>query len=93
MIRIVKLTFKPEHSSDFVVFISNYREQISNFEGCEGVQFLNDKSNPNIFFTYSHWKHESSLEHYRNSELFKTVWSTVKQWFESKAEAWSVESI
>jgi len=91
MIRIVKLTFKSEHREDFIHFITEYRPQISNFKGCGGVKFLNDIANPNIFFTYSHWENEDALNHYRDSELFAKVWGTVKQWFELKAEAWSVE--
>lgn len=92
MIRIVKLTFKPEHREDFIRFIGPYREKITSFEGCKGVDFLNDIHDSNIFFTYSHWDNEASLHRYRDSELFQTVWATVKQWFAAKAEAWSVEA-
>lgn len=93
MIRIVKLTFNPDKVSDFKEFIAHYRAQIVSFEGCQGVDFLQDKTSPAIFFTYSHWESESALEKYRNSELFHHVWSTVKQWFGDRPQAWSVEKI
>lgn len=93
MIRIVKLTFKPEHRQDFLDFIETKKSNIRGFEGCISVDFLNDIQQPNIFFTYSHWISEESLENYRKSELFQSVWSQVKQWFDAKAEAWSVEAM
>jgi quinol monooxygenase YgiN len=93
MIRIVKLTFKPENFQDFLVFIEPYRPKINAVEGCHGVQFLSDITNPYIFFTYSRWDNPEALEAYRQSELFQHVWSTVKQWFGDKPEAWSVEQL
>lgn len=93
MIRIVKLTFKPEYRDDFLKFISFHKDKIQNFEGCCGVDFLNSIDNANVFFTYSTWENERYLEKYRNSSLFQMVWTEVKQWFGDKPEAWSVESI
>lgn len=93
MIRIVKLTFKPEHFQDFLEFIEPYRLKINEVEGCHGVQFLSDMSNPHIFFTYSQWDNEESLDAYRQSELFQHVWTTVKQWFGDKPEAWSLNNL
>lgn len=93
MIRIVKLTFKKEHRQDFLDFIETKKDQICSFEGCNGVDFLNDIENPSIFFTYSKWNDTAALENYRKSELFNSIWSQVKLWFDAKAEAWSVEII
>ena len=36
---------------------------------------------------------EEDLNNYRNSELFKTIWPTIKPWFEVKAEAWSMHLV
>ena len=36
---------------------------------------------------------EEDLNNYRNSELFKTIWPTIKPWFEVKAEAWSMQLV
>jgi heme-degrading monooxygenase HmoA len=48
-------------------------------------------NNPNIFFTYSFWQSQNDLEKYRNSALFKEVWSKTKKMFAEKAQAWSTE--
>ncbi len=93
MIRIVKLTFSPEHREDFLHALAVHKDKIRAFSGCRGVDFLNDRQNPNIFFTYSHWEKPENLEDYRNSELFNEVWTKVKPWFDAKPEAWSVEEM
>ncbi len=91
--RIVKLTFAPDKVADFLKTFDERKEMIASFEGCSSVELLRDVQNPNIFFTYSKWDNEKSLEKYRNSELFNTVWDMVKQWFAAKPEAWSVEQV
>ena len=93
MIRIVKLTFKEEHRQEFIDFVSEYKTHIESSRGCEKVDFLNDIANPNILFTYSHWESENHLNEYRNSDLFAKIWPHVKQWFDAKPEAWSVDRI
>jgi autoinducer 2-degrading protein len=90
LIRIVKMTFRPDKVQDFVAVFNERKHLIAAAEGCQGVELLRDISNPNIFFTYSKWNDESSLELYRQSELFNQVWDQVKQWFNDKPEAWSV---
>lgn len=90
LIRIVKMTFAPEKTGDFIKTFNERKAMIASFEGCSGVELLRDLNNPNIFFTYSRWNNADSLEKYRQSELFTTVWDTVKQWFAGKPEAWSV---
>lgn len=91
MIRIVKLTLKKEHKQDFIQHFDTVKEKINSFPGCIGMKLLMDKKNPQIVITYSEWKSDVDLENYRNSELFKNVWPTVKEWFDSKAEAFSTE--
>lgn len=93
MIRIVKLTFSPDYRQDFIDLVTQYKDQIRSYPGCQGVDFLNDRQNENIFFTYSHWDKPESLEFYRESELFNQVWSQVKVWFADKPEAWSVDEM
>jgi quinol monooxygenase YgiN len=93
MIRVVKLTFKEEFCNDFLEFISGYQQEIRGRSGCQSLDFLRDRSNPCIFFTYSVWSQESDLDAYRESDLFQTVWSQVKTWFDSKPEAWSLNSL
>ena len=90
MIRIVRLTFKPEHVSDFEELFEVRKTKIRQADGCEHVELWQDITNANAFYTYSIWQNESYLELYRNSELFKDTWATVKPWFAEKAIAYSV---
>jgi heme-degrading monooxygenase HmoA len=80
-----------EHVPDFKSHFETVKEKINGFPGCEGMKLLQDQSNKNIFFTYSKWEKESDLENYRKSELFGSIWPTVKKWFSERAEAWSVD--
>ncbi|MBX7093132.1 MAG: antibiotic biosynthesis monooxygenase [Flavobacteriales bacterium] len=91
--RIVKLTIKQEHISDFESLFERYKNDIRNQKGCKGLRLLHDKNDPRIFFTYSHWQLDADLENYRNSELFAVVWGTTKRYFDAKAEAWSVNEM
>ena len=90
-VRIVKMTFKPEKIDQFLEIFDINKEKIRNSRGCNLLELYRDKSNTNIFFTYSYWKTEDDLENYRNSELFKAVWSKTKELFNDEPEAWSVE--
>jgi len=93
MIRIVKMTFKPEKVNEFLANFEKVKNHIRAFEGVKHIELLGDKNNPNIFFTYSIWRNEIYLEKYRNSDLFKSVWAVTKPMFSEKAEAWSVDSL
>lgn len=90
LIRIVKLTFKPENIPSFERIFENSKSKIMAFEGCELVELYQDVHNPCVFFTYSFWEKESDLEKYRSSDFFKQVWSNTKKLFSEKAEAWSL---
>jgi len=90
IIRIVKMTFAPEKVNDFLKLFTENKSRIAGFEGCTHLELWNDKENPNVFFTYSHWQDESFLEKYRNSELFNTVWGKTKILFSDKPQAWTV---
>lgn len=93
MIRIVKMAFIEGKEKDFLEIFNANKQKIASFPGCQSLKLLNDLNSPNIFFTYSHWDHEASLENYRKSELFAAVWKETKQLFAAKAEAWSVEAL
>jgi autoinducer 2-degrading protein len=93
LIRIVKLTFRPEKANDFIAAFELRKGLIASFKGCSGVELLRDIDHTNIFFTYSKWADKAALEEYRKSELFNTTWDEVKQLFNGKPEAWSVEQI
>ncbi|MGZ3865780.1 MAG: putative quinol monooxygenase [Bacteroidia bacterium] len=91
--RIVKLTFQPEQVPTFLDLFDKTKKLIRASEGCTHLELLNDTGNPNIFFTYSKWKHESFLEQYRQSDLFNSVWKKTKVLFADKPEAWTVDSL
>lgn len=93
LIRIVKLTFKPENIPSFERIFQESKRKILSFEGCTKVELYQDLKNPNIFFTYSIWDKESDLEHYRSSDFFTSVWGKTKELFLEKPEAWSVNKL
>ncbi len=90
-VRIVKLTFKKENIASFEQIFEDSKNLIRNFEGCTFLELLQDKDQPNIFFTYSYWQSEENLDNYRNSALFKNIWGQTKALFAERAEAWSVD--
>jgi Uncharacterized conserved protein len=93
MIRIVKMTFKAEHIQDFLLTFEQCKHLIRRTPGCNYLALWRDKQNSNIVYTYSEWNHESDLENYRLSDLFKDTWQTVKPWFDKKPIAFSADKI
>ncbi len=91
MIRIVKLTFREDAVDSFIEIFNESKTKIRSFAGCQRLELLHDIDNPNIFFTYSYWDNSTSLEEYRTSELFESVWAKTKILFDDKPEAWSVD--
>lgn len=91
--RIVKMVFKSEKVDDFKTFIKPIVPKIADFEGCSSVEILQDINKKNVFFTYSLWESENTLEKYRNSALFNSVWSETKKMFAEKPYAWSTELV
>lgn len=92
-VRIVKMSFHSEHIPAFLALFDEKKTSIKNRDGCEFLELYQDQTNPEIFFTYSHWKHLENLEAYRNSEFFKNVWKQTKALFNDKPQAWSVDTL
>ncbi|MBD3863843.1 MAG: heme-degrading monooxygenase HmoA [Olleya marilimosa] len=92
-VRIVKLSFAEENIATFLANFETVKFKIRNFKGNQLLELYQDKTNPNVFFTYSYWDNESDLENYRNSDLFKGVWAKTKPLFNAKPEAWSVDKL
>jgi quinol monooxygenase YgiN len=84
------MTFQPLQTETFLTLFNAYKAKIEASEGCSKLMLLQDQTSSNIFFTYSEWDNEESLNKYRYSELFKTVWAQTKILFQEKAEAWSL---
>lgn len=91
--RIVKMTFQLERCDEFQTFFTEIKDQIVQQPGCSEVRLLKDKTQSGVFFTYSVWDQQTSLDAYRETELFGMVWPKVKNWFTQKPEAWSTELI
>lgn len=92
-VRIVKMSFQSEKIPTFLENFDKKKENIRNFPGCRLLELYRDKTNPNIFFTYSYWDKEEDLENYRHSELFQNIWAETKVFFNDKPLAWSVDKV
>lgn len=83
------MTFKPEEVLHFQELFVSWKPRIRSFPGCLYLELLHDTKDPQVFFTYSHWEEPTDLENYRISDVFGSVWPTVKAMFAAPAEAWS----
>jgi heme oxygenase (mycobilin-producing) len=92
LIRIVRMHFTESGVDEFLAIFNHNKKQIRDFPGCTHLELLRDSEDPSIFFTLSHWDNHASLERYRQSELFNTVWGTVKTLFAERTQAFSVTS-
>jgi len=93
LIRIVRMTFIPEKTKDFLRLFQEHKEKIRQFDGCRHLSLLKDADEDNIYFTYSIWDDERDLNRYRSSGLFKNVWSATKACFIEKPVAYSLKKI
>lgn len=89
--RIVRMSFHPEKTEEFLNWFNAHKEKIRNFEGCVHLELWRDVEQPNVFYTYSIWTDEIYIEKYRNSEIFKKVWTFTKQLFNDKPMAFSAK--
>ena len=87
------MSFEPSKIEAFLDHFEIHKTEIRTFKGCQLLELYRDKIDTNVFFTYSYWNDERDLEQYRQSDLFKTVWSQTKPMFNAKPEAWSVDKI
>lgn len=87
------MTIDPDKLDRFKVVFRNAEDKIRSFPGCNQMEAFQDSNEPTIVFTYSIWDSAQSLENYRNSDLFKSVWAETKSCFGKPAEAWSLETL
>ena len=90
IVRLVRMEFKPENLADFLELFAAVKNKISSFKGCLFLELKKEIGNDNAFFTLSHWDSEQSLNAYRNSELFSSVWTKTKIHFSGKPMAWTL---
>ena len=91
IIRIVRMHFKDESVETFLEIFQKHKNAIRKVKGCTHLELLKDVNHPNVYTTLSHWKKDTDLEAYRNSDLFKEVWGKVKPLFTTHAQAFSLE--
>lgn len=90
IIRIVRMHFTEAGVEEFLEIFNRNKEAIRNFPGCSHLQLLKDVKDETIYTTLSHWDKEESLEAYRKSELFASVWGRVKTLFSERTVAFSM---
>ncbi len=93
LIRIVRMTFRPDGVEAFLNIFHRSKDKIRAFEGCLHLELLRDLDNPAIFTTYSHWIGPGALASYRQSDLFGTTWAATKALFAEKPLAFSSERL
>jgi len=90
IIRIVRMHFTAAGVEEFLEIFEANKMAIRNFEGCTDLQLLKDLENELVYTTLSHWKDHESLDRYRKSELFSSVWGSVKTLFAERTQAFSL---
>lgn len=91
IIRIVRMHFTEAGVEEFLEIFNRNKVAIRNFPGCSHLQLLKDAEDETIYTTLSHWDKEESLEAYRKSELFGSVWGRVKTLFAERTVAFSLK--
>ncbi len=84
------MTFEKENIPSFERIFEASSPRIRSFPGCLHLELLQDKDNPRVFFTYSHWESEADLQAYRESDFFREVWGQTRQLFAERPRAWSL---
>ncbi len=87
------MNFRADAREEFLAVFNANKQFIGGFEGCCSLQLLNEKSNPEVFFTISVWESEEHLNRYRDSELFGKVWGKTKLMFAEKPFAWTLNTL
>ena len=90
-IRIVRMHLTEGGVEEFLEIFHANKIAIRNFKGCRHLALLKDPENDLVYTTLSHWNDAESLEQYRKSELFSSVWRRVKTLFSEPTQAFSLE--
>lgn len=85
-VRVVRLSFCPEHVVQFMDLFEEFKARIAGHPGCRFVYLLRCGE---TFFTISGWNRPEDLETYRTSSLFGAVWKKTRSWLSEPAQAWS----
>lgn len=91
LIRLVRMTFRPDEVQTFLSIFDDSSPRIRAFPGCHHLELWQDTSFPNILTTMSRWEDEAALERYRASGLFTGTWARTKPLFASRPEVHSYD--
>jgi autoinducer 2-degrading protein len=91
--RLVRMSFKSEEISQFLLVFEESKDKIRNFPGCLALNLIEDCFDKSIIYTSSIWRSLDDLENYRNSELFIDTWRKTKIHFKEKAQVQSFNVI
>ena len=89
LVRIVRMTFAPDAVDAFLNRFDDAAPRIQAFPGCRHLEVWRDADAPAVFTTHSHWTNAEALATYRESNLFRSTWATVKPLFADRAQAYS----
>lgn len=89
--RIVKLDFTTESLNKVRPLFESIAPKVRGASGCKHLEILFDRKSRGKVITYSYWEREEDLEAYRQSELFRSFWDSIKPHFSKPAEAWSLD--
>lgn len=89
IIRLVRMTFRPEARVAFLEHFDASAPEIRAFPGCTHLELWQGTRFSNILTTYSHWESPEALERYRQSALFRETWEEVKPLFAAPPAAHS----
>jgi len=91
--RIVMLNFQPDKVDEFLEIFSQNKQVLAKNDGCIRLEIFKSTNDTDTYVTISNWQSEDHLEMYRQSELFKYIWSKVKPLFNNKAQAWTLNTL
>jgi heme-degrading monooxygenase HmoA len=88
------MKFKPDKEAEFMDIFNQVKRNVRSQKGCKGLEILSSESEgEKSIWTLSLWRTVEDLETYRQSDLFKETWASIKPLFASKAKAWTLTTL
>ena len=91
LVRVVHMHFTEEGVAKFLGLFGDHEHAIRNMRGCLRMELMRDVDDPLHFMTLSHWDTVASLDAYRETALFRSLWPSVKTLFSERSRAYSFE--
>ncbi|PHI19285.1 3-dehydroquinate synthase [Lewinellaceae bacterium SD302] len=91
--RLVQLTFREDATAAFEQILEESRSVIRQQAGCLHMEAWRDVNEPTVYYTYSRWLDQDSLDAYRNSDYFGQIWPRTKALFSAKPRVFSAEKL